>query len=136
MGRDFQGLEGIHVQGVMDAPGKLRPDARDALKQLLRLQRAAQPLQLAPAAGSQKLVNGRGDSPPDAGQRHQPVHAFALHKALQVLLQVRHGIRGAPVSADPKGIGRLLLQEVGRLAQLGGHVRVDGALARHRSVSV
>ena len=67
MGSGLEGLQGVDVQIVVDAPGELRPDPGDCLEQLDRVQRAAQPLQLRPATGAQDLMDGGGDTFPDMG---------------------------------------------------------------------
>ena len=77
MRRRFQRFQGFDVQRVENAPGELRADAGNGEKELLRLQRAAQPLELRPSPGGQHLGEGRGDRAADSGKRRQAVAALA-----------------------------------------------------------
>ncbi|MDV7395369.1 hypothetical protein RZS08_28545, partial [Arthrospira platensis SPKY1] len=78
--RRFQRFQIIQVQRVVDELRELRPDPRHDLKQLHRIERAAQAFQPAPAAGHHQFVDRLGDALADAGQREQSVDALLVHQ--------------------------------------------------------
>ena len=68
IGGILQCLQGIDVQLVMDLRRQLRADPRHGLKQVCRVQAAAQTLQLGPATTGDDLRDGGGNAPADPRQ--------------------------------------------------------------------
>ena len=73
VGSLLQLLQRVGVELVVNARGKLWPDARNGLEQLLRLERTRQSIELVPASRGYDLDDRRSDAPTDAGQFD---HAF------------------------------------------------------------
>jgi hypothetical protein len=112
------------VQGVVDLVGQNRSDPRDRAEHLLGLQGAAQALELHPATAVDHLADRRGDRSADPGQGDQALEPIAREHRGQVLLVGRRGLGGAPVGADPERVRALLLEQIGKLAQLVGDLLV------------
>ena len=124
VGRRFQRFQIVQLQLVVDELRQLRPDARHYLKQLHRVERAAQALQPTPAPGRRDFVDRLGDALADAGQTEQAVQPLPLHQIAHVFLQMRHGVRRPAVGIDSEGIRALLFQQIGRLPQWLGDLAI------------
>ena len=102
---------------LVDPASKLRPEPRDRLEELFGRDRAAQALELGPAAGADHLRDRRGERRPDARQRIEAFDALALEQHRHILIQSRDRAGGPPVGGHPKRVCLLVLEQLGRLAQ-------------------
>ena len=73
----------------MNAGCQLGPDAWNSLKQLLRVERSRQPIELIPAACGYNLDDRRSDAPTDAGQFDHAFEAFIADDLVDGLLESR-----------------------------------------------
>ena len=96
------------------------------MKELLGIDRAAQPFELHPLAGADHLGNRACQRIADAGQLDQAVDTTLVREGMAGLLQRPKGVRRTPIGRDAKGIGMLLLQKVGSFEQ--DDRRYDGCL--------
>jgi hypothetical protein len=71
MSRKLKGLKRIDVQGIMDSSRQLRPYPGEGLEELLGLERALQPLELASAPGGHDLHDRGADTAPYFRQLNQ-----------------------------------------------------------------
>ena len=108
---------------VEDAPRELRADAGNGEKELLRLERAAQPLQLRPASGGQHLRQRRRDRAADPGKRGQAVAALLREDGVERPIEALDHARRALVGRDAKTLGALLAQEIGIFAKISREQR-------------
>ncbi len=129
----LEGLEGVHVQRLVDPPRQRRAHAGRGPEEPLGIERAPQPLELRPAPGAQHLRDGGRDPGTDAGQRVEGLDAAALVDLPQVIRMGRHRLGRLAIRANPEGVGSLLLQEVGGLAQA---LREDLVRRAHARVAV
>ena len=126
----------------MNAVRQGQADTGYGLEHRLRLKRAAQAFELAPAAAAHQLLDRRGDRMADARQGNEPVQSLTIEDLGDVAAEATHGIGGPPVGADPKRVGILVLKQVGRRAPaLGdhlirghGHIRLFISLVGARSL--
>ncbi len=125
--RDLELFERIDIQTVVNPAGKLWADARHRLEQGFRVDLAAQPLELSPAAGMRHFCDRRGERSPDPGQIGQAVDARARQPADDILVERHQGVGCPAVSSRAERIGALLLQQVGCFAQALGDPLVEPA---------
>ena len=126
MGGCFERFQGIDVEFLVNAVRQMRADTRNGLKQCLRLNSAAQPFELDPAAGGDHLGNGAGNRPADGGQGDQPLNTAVLEDTVHRNVERRHRIGRMPIGVDPKMIGVLGFENIGNLAQVARDRQVCG----------
>ena len=110
---DLQGLQGIYLQMIVDAFGKLRAQSRQALKQPHGLQGAAQAVDSARTAGGHNLMDRARDSGADMGQFDQSLGRLRVRSVLvRSVLQCPYGVGGPAIGVDAKRVGVLLFEKV------------------------
>jgi hypothetical protein len=117
---DLEGLERVHVQGLVNPPRERGPHTGDRPEEPLGIQASANPLELTPAPGPEHLDDRGRDPRPDPRQRLEARGSVALVDLGEVLPQGRDGPGGLAVGADPERARGLLLQQIGRLAESVG----------------
>ena len=114
---DLQSLQGIDIQGLVNCPRRLRPDAGNRLKDFLRIGFAAHPLQLRPSPRGGHLVDGAGELLADVRELDQAGQTFPRQDLRGLFREPKEGFRGHPVGAHAKAVRFLSLKKLGRFVQ-------------------
>jgi hypothetical protein len=124
---ELERLERVHVQFLVDALGEPVAEARHGGQQLYRVGVAAQPLELDPPSRARHLEQRGGDAAADAGQRLEAGQPVARDDRGHVLIEGQHGAGGLAIGGHTERIGVLGLEQVGRLPQPVGALRIEPA---------
>ena len=124
-GGRFQRFQCVDVEGVVYGLGQPGADSGHCLEQMLRVQGAAQSLELPPSSRGDDLGDCRRDPLADVGQGGQPLVSFGGENLLDI---TRQGLqrRGRPaVRLHAERVRPLQFQEFRHLLESSGDLLVD-----------
>ena len=95
VGGQLERLQRVHAQDLVQSLGERRPHAGNGPEELLGVEAAAQPLELAPAPRAEQLGDRGRDARADARQRFEALDSVALVDLAERLREARPTVRAA-----------------------------------------
>ena len=121
----FELLQSLDLQFVMQPARELWANSRNDAKQIARIHRPTQPVEIGPAPGVNHFGERGGDAASDPRNCIERLHPALGQQFVKPTVERRDSIGSASVGTDPEGIVALTGEETRRLAQPLCGARID-----------